>query len=356
MPKKTSTFSKPLFLKSILLSNVKRLNFPFKVSCAVTYRCNLRCKMCNIWRKPRVEEELNIGQIDDFFKRADKFSWVGITGGEPFLRDDLKEIIDCILRYCKRLNAVHFSTNAQLWDKIVDVTQYIRRKNKNLKIVYTISIDGPPSLHDEIRGVNGAWERAIETFKRLKDMSLVKAQLGFTLSAHNMDRFQDTFMALKDVYPRIKFDDITVNVFQRSHLYYGNQDMAPLDNSKARDAINNILEMDKERLSLNNFLRRRYLKLYLKYINTNRCPLRCQALSSTCFLDPYGNLFPCTVYNKSLLNIKQLKGDFIDIWNRDDAKRLSGECFNYKCPSCWSPCDAYSAIAGSLVEACLPVY
>ncbi|MDP8230059.1 MAG: radical SAM protein [Candidatus Gorgyraea atricola] len=341
------------FLKSMAISNFRRLSFPLKISYVVTYRCNLKCKMCNIWQKRDHSNELTLNEVDNFFKKANKFSWVGITGGEAFLRPDLKEIIDIISHYCKRLGAVHISTNGQLTDRIVDLTKEVRKKDKDLKLVYSISIDGPPSLHDEIRGVEGAWARAIETFKRLKDMELVRPQLDFTLSAHNMDKFSDTFAVLKDTYPGIKFDDIIVNVFQRSSLYYGNQDMEPLDNSKVAAEITKILEMDKEGFSINNFLRRRYLKLYLKYIKTDKCPLKCQAFSSSCFLDPYGDLFPCTMYNKRLMNIRDLKEDFSSIWNQEDARRLSYECSNHMCPSCWSPCDAYSAIAGSLIEACL---
>jgi radical SAM protein with 4Fe4S-binding SPASM domain len=117
--------------------------------------------------------------------------------------------------------------------------------------------------------------------------------------------------------------------------------------------IRSILEMDKEGLSLNNFLRRRYLALYLKYLKSGKCPLRCQALSSTCFLDPSGDLFPCAVYDKKLLNISRLNRSFQDLWNSEEAKILSRECSGNLCPSCWSPCDAYSAIAGSLGKAIL---
>lgn len=341
------------FLKSIVISNFKRLSFPFKMSYALTYKCNLRCKMCNIWKRQGIDSELGIKEIDNFFKRSSRFFWLGLTGGEPFLRQDLAEIIDIILFYCRNLDALHFSTNGQLKDRISDLARYIRRKNKRLRIVYTISIDGPPSLHDEIRGVEGAWRNAIASFKILKDIKLVKPQFGFTLSSHNIDKFQDTFMSLKDACPLLRFDDMTVNVFQRSSLYYGNTDMDELDGRRLSEEIKKILRIDKEGFSLNNFLRRSYLKLYLKYINTHKCPLRCQAFSSTCFLDPYGNLFPCTVYNKKLINIRDLKQDFTDLWDSDYAKSLSYECSHYMCPSCWSPCDAYSAIAGSLKEAWL---
>jgi radical SAM protein with 4Fe4S-binding SPASM domain len=109
--------------------------------------------------------------------------------------------------------------------------------------------------------------------------------------------------------------------------------------------------MDNDRFSLNSFFRRTYLRLYPRYIEQQKCPLKCQALASSFYLDPYGNLFPCTIYNKKLLNIRQMNGDFLNAWNSKDAKNLYYECSNHVCPGCWSPCDAYVAIVGSLLKA-----
>lgn len=342
-------FNELSFLKSILISNFSRLNFPLKVSFAVTYKCNLRCKMCNIWKRPPSGDELNTREIDNFFKNARKFYWVGITGGEPFLRSDLPEIIDIITTYCGRLNALHFATNGQLCDKIINTVRYIRKKNNKLKIIFTVSVDGPPALHNEIRGKADAWENAINTFLQLKRIEGVKAQIGFTISSHNLGRFEDTLISLREFDPHLRFDDINVNIFQKSDFYYENQDMQDFDCSKFEIETKRILNLDNEAFSINNFLRRRYLKLYPRYVQTKKYPLKCQALSSTCFLDPYGNLFPCLAYNKKLLNVKDMQEGLGSLWNKDYAKKLSYECANNMCPSCWSPCDAYSAIGGSLI-------
>lgn len=338
------------FLKSVVISNFKRLSFPFKLSYAVTYRCNLRCSMCNIWKKNITDGELSIKEVEDFFRKANRFSWVGITGGEAFLRPDLPEITDIVIKYCRSLDAIHFATNAQLKDNIIGVVERIRNKNKKIKIVFTISIDGPPNLHDKIRGKEGVWKKAVETFICLRKMRSVKAQIGFTLSSQNIGRFEDAFMALKDIYSPFRFDDITVNIFQKSGFYYENQNMLDLNPNKVRDEIVKIQKMDRDRFSINNFLRRRYLKLYIKYLDIKKCPLKCQALSSTCFLDPYGNLFPCAVYNKKLMNIRDMNEDLEAVWNSNYAKSLSHECSHNICPGCWSPCDAYSAIAGFLIK------
>lgn len=338
------------FLKSVLISNFTRLNFPLKISFAVTYKCNLRCKMCNIWKKSLPQEEMSVKEIGDFFKNASKFYWIGITGGEPFLRPDLPEITDIILTYSKRLNAIHFATNGQLAGKIVNVVRCIRKKNKKLKIVFTVSVDGPPDLHNEIRGREGAWQNAVNTYLELKHGEGVKAQIGFTLSMHNLGKFEDTFSSLRQLDPSLRFDDINVNIFQKSNFYYENQDMNDCDTTKLANETRKILNLDNDAFSVNNFLRRNYLKLYPKYIRTKKYPVKCQALSSTCFLDPYGNLFPCLAYNRKVMNIKDAREDFGSIWNKNYTRKLRLDVQNNACPSCWSPCDAYSAIGGSLIS------
>ncbi len=338
------------FLKSIIYSNFARLGFPLKISYAVTYRCNLQCKICNIWKKPLVQDELTPGEIDAFFEKANKFFWVNLTGGEVFLRPDLHEIVGSILTHCRDLHSLHVATNGQLKDKAVDLVKFTRQKNSALKIVFTVSIDGPLPLHDALRGRDGAWERAMGTFLALASMDNVKPQIGFTLSEHNASSFPDTFAAIKQRYPPLRFDDININIFQKSAIYYENQDMPDCDYGELVNRTRQILEMDKDAFSVNNFLRRSYLRLFPRYIRRKKYPIKCQALSSTCFLDPYGNLYPCLAFNKKLANIKQMRASLATLWNSQEAREIAKECSHNICPSCWSPCDAYSAIGGSLAQ------
>ncbi len=302
------------FIGSVAASNFKRLGSPFKVSWAVTYRCNLKCKMCNIWDKKDHPPEIKAEDIGKLFQKPHNVHWLGITGGEPFLRTDLIDIVDAALAPSKTLNALHFATNGSYTDRVENLVHTLKKRHKKLKIVFTLSIDGPEALHNHIRGIDGTWGRA-----------------------------------LGDVYPALSFDDMTVNVFQRSNFYYENHAMPELDPAILTREIRKILAMDKDRLSLNNFLRRKYLKLYLHFLKTRKSPVKCQSFASTCFLDPYGNLFPCAVYNRKLLNIKETVLSLNDIWKLKEAVKIHDECARNKCPSCWSPCDAYSAMGGSII-------
>lgn len=336
------------YLKKILYSNFTRLRFPHKISYILTYKCNLRCKMCNIWKKEPIKE-LDLEEIERFFKTSNSFSWVGITGGEPFLRDDVTEVMKVILDNCKELVAIHFATNGTLTSKIIKVVENtLKYKRNNTKLLFTLSVDGPPLLHDDIRGVKGTWNNCINTFKELRKNKVIHARIGVTLSSFNFDRFEETFESIKTAYPQLRFDDINVNIFNKSSFYYNNKDMPDLDFVKILEKIDRILEMDRGSFTINNFLRRRYLRLYKRYVQFKKCPLKCQALSAICILGSQGEIYPCGIYGLRVADIREYNYDLRRIWSSALAKKLSADCSNGICPSCWSPCDAYSTISGSL--------
>ncbi|HEY5998018.1 MAG TPA: radical SAM protein [bacterium] len=341
------------FLGSILASNFRRLAHPFKISFAVTYRCNMRCAMCNIWRKTPAGRELDAAEIDRFFRHATGAYWVGITGGEPFLREDLPEIIDSVCRHSRRLRSIHFATNGSFGERAVAAVGRIHGHLPRLPVVVTVSIDGPRELHDRIRGRSGAWDAAVATFTRLKATPGVKAQVGFTLSHANVGRFEDALGALRAAFPALRFDDVNVNIFQRSSFYYENLEVPRPDPGLLAAQIECILALDGGEASIHNFLRRRYLRLHDSFARTRRCPLTCQALSSTCYVDPSGDLYPCAVYRRRLLNVRELDAPLEQAWSSEQAHRIAFECSHDQCPGCWNPCDAFSAIGGSLVRAAL---
>ena len=69
----------------IAASNLTDLTLPYRLTFAVTNRCQARCAMCNIWQKPS-GNELSLAEIDALFSKAGRFSWVNLTGGELFQR------------------------------------------------------------------------------------------------------------------------------------------------------------------------------------------------------------------------------------------------------------------------------
>jgi hypothetical protein len=82
----------------------------------VCYRCNARCGMCDSWRlKPG--RELTVEQVALVFAKIGRLDVVRLTGGEPFLRTDMLEIAETILRV-SRPSVIHVTTNGSKPDSV----------------------------------------------------------------------------------------------------------------------------------------------------------------------------------------------------------------------------------------------
>lgn len=206
----------------ILQSNFQRLPYPYKLTFAITYRCNSRCTICSIWKKPHLPE-MTLDEIRKFFTANPYFRWVNLTGGEVFLRSDLVEIIKIILDTQKNLYFLNFPTNGIMTKRIVEQVQKILLLNPPHFIV-SISLDGPQKTHDTLRGIKGNWEKAVKTYTELKKLrsSHFDTYFGMTLSHYNNGLIEQTYEELKTAIPTLKRSDIHFNIAHHSSHYYGN--------------------------------------------------------------------------------------------------------------------------------------
>jgi hypothetical protein len=145
----------------------------------VTRLCNLRCGFCRIWEMD-AKGEMTAEEWIRVLERSPRFLWIDLTGGEPTLRPDLREIIAAAIRI-HRPWALHFPTNGFLPDRVAPLLEHGRRT----RLVVTVSIDGPPALHDRMRGVEGSFERALETLQRARQAPGVTAKAGMTITSEN---------------------------------------------------------------------------------------------------------------------------------------------------------------------------
>ena len=125
------------------MSEEKKLNG----TVIVTYRCNARCSMCNRYKAPsKPEEEISIETI----KKLPKMYFTNITGGEPFIRTDLKDIVRELY---KKSDRIVISTNGFFTDRIVDLCKEFPQ------IGIRISIEGLEQTNNEIRGLQNGYQR-----------------------------------------------------------------------------------------------------------------------------------------------------------------------------------------------------
>jgi len=146
----------------------------------VTARCNLRCGHCFVDHSP--QEELPLERCVRLAHEVGPFFWLDISGGEPFLRADLAEIIRPF-----RCKVVQIPTNGSLPDAAVEQVQKIRSMGR-AALAVSISIDGLQATHDEIRGRPGSWKTAWETFARLKALG-VPVKVNTVVMRRNLGEF-----------------------------------------------------------------------------------------------------------------------------------------------------------------------
>src|ERR1700704_6914389 len=168
---------------AILGANLRSPALPYKVTFVATYHCNFRCEMCNIWQKESVNE-MTPDEVGLFFERWSQFSWVHLTGGELFMRRDLDDLVAAIQKSCRSLFLLNFPTTGWFGDKTVSLVEKTLARGVG-RLMVKISLDGPKTLHEEMRGLPGSWDKAIDTFRRLRGIKRSNFQtvVGMTLMA-----------------------------------------------------------------------------------------------------------------------------------------------------------------------------
>ena len=335
------------FAKNIILSNLKKTaKYPYKLTLRVTNRCNQKCKICNIWQNAS-KKDFDLEEYDRFFSQADYFNWIDVTGGEIFLREDIERIFGLISDYCKKLYFLHFPTNGFLTSRIVDITKAIAQKSR-AKIVVTVSIDGYPRLNDVLRGSAGATMRAVDTYKELLKIKNVETFVGLTLSEYNINELD----AIENWFLRelnMSLEDVHINFMNHSDHFFYNLNEPKLKNEDILPVLNRVYELRcKKKFSLMNQIEKTYLRLAKDFFSDKISPLDCRSLNASCFVDSSGDVYPCTIFPQKLSNLRDYEYNLGKIWQSNAADELRAKISSKECPNCWTPCEAYPSLLGSL--------
>ena len=318
---------------------------PFKATVVLTERCDCRCEICWIWKKPKGPEP-SPADVAAFLRGAGTIRWLNLTGGEIFLRDDIEEVVAKALEAEPRLAVLDFPTTGQRTERIVPAVRRIAEMGVP-RLFVTVSLEGPPALHDRLRGREGAFDRMIETFSALRAVPGVQAYLGLTLSDKNADAVDDAISAVAARVPGFSERELHVNVATWSGHYYDNLAAGVGKPPSPRAAIEKVLAARRRRWwSPTDRLEAAYLSRVEEHVRTGRSPVKCRSLSASVFVGPGGEVHPCTVYGRPLGNAWTTPlREILSSPEAEDARRVIAED---KCPGCWSPCEAYQTLLTSL--------
>lgn len=172
------------------LNNRKRI---MGLRFTTTWKCNSKCVTCSIWKmKDSGENDLCVDEIDRFsrspyLREAD---YITFSGGEPSLRKDLPEIFTVLH---KNIPNAYFNMTTHGMDP--EWTEELFKKtlaaNPDIRIGRVgLSLNGPREIHDTSRGIPGAFDKVMETYRRLQ--GLVPCAFSFTFFRENVDWFEWT--------------------------------------------------------------------------------------------------------------------------------------------------------------------
>ena len=146
----------------------KRLN---EVFLFITSKCNSKCKTCFYHEFLNSNQDMTFEQIKHISETSPDFRKLWLSGGEPFLRDELADIIKLFYDN-NHIKEINLPTNGLSTERIIEKTGQILEQCPEMKVHLNFSLDGLGKTHDKIRGVPGNFKKTI------RSMELVKEKYG----------------------------------------------------------------------------------------------------------------------------------------------------------------------------------
>jgi len=288
------------FMQDISYRFSKNYCKPTKFLFEITPRCNLKCKMCDMWKNP-VSREKELTTEDWKKILVDIKNWVGpfsvnISGGETFLYKDILEII----KFC--------ATNSIR--TMIITNGFLLNEELCCKVLYSgldiliISLDSTKAeVHDYFRGVKGTYERATAALKFLskKPRKMTLAILTIILKQNLND--------LVNLVKRYVAQEIDMIIFQPLQQNFGSQIRDPhwykrsdywiTDLEKLNYVMDELIVMKKKGAPIwNEVSQLNSIKTYYKDPNKINQNLQCMVGQSTFAIDSYGNVRFCLFMEK----------------------------------------------------------
>lgn len=338
-----------------LLQALLTRRVPVYVHYGVTHRCNLTCRMCGMWKIADKAHELTLPQIQQMARNLHRLGTCAISlgGGEPFLRQDLPEIIRAFQEQDIEPRVL---TNGLIQDHAL----LQRVLDTGIRHV-SISLDTPrASLQDNICNKEGAWEKIISAIRFWGEALRARRGLGVlncVVSKLNYKELEYVVAIAKEYGFRVSFVPVELHKYQERDLGCANTttDM-PIhvdEHEELAGVHSRLLELRSRRRS-NIFNSTPYLQGMLPYLKGEACSLRCLAGSLSFSVSPEGYYSMCHLHKGNGQHgeehISAASKDFV-AWYRQNRPYRAASRVAAQCQSCYRPCWREIALAFTNVQA-----
>ncbi|MEN9785879.1 MAG: hypothetical protein RLZZ299_1143 [Pseudomonadota bacterium] len=300
---------------------------PLFLTVFVTARCGLNCGHC-FYREEllagRGKDELTLDEFDRMTSRLPHFPKLILTGGEPFLREDLPDITERFYENASRARQITIPTAGVHTDRIVGLVERVLPPRPDLFLELQLSIDGVGEDHDAVRG-RGAFARLMETYRALRPIQDANAGLrirfNFTFSRRTQAHFEPTWRFVTQELGNPYFDMVLVRRQTIDDDYWGEVDLdlyrkatdllQATERARAGDDV--LKQMLAQRVRVER-------EIIAEHHRGNAVMTGCQAGTLTAIVSERGDVRPCEILDTVFGNLRAADWDFDAVWRSGMAE------------------------------------
>jgi len=292
--------------RNLILRATNRALKPRWLVFEVTDRCNSRCQHCDIWSREPTRDALTTQEIEKALSDPlfGQIEYILNTGGEPFLRRDLEEVILIEHKVLPEAR-IQLSTNGLLPKRVIHVVKSALRHDINIEV--GVSLDGIGEKHDLIRGVKGNFEKV--------DWLL-----------HELSALRENHQDKLHIEAGMVLSDLTLHSLEEIRRYVAKFNIepvvawyneAPFYNNIGRNLSINNEELSRAVQSLSPSL---VYDLWLKALKGKSMKFPCFAMYTFCLLRCNGDVVPCLSFSDVKAgNVRESSPTLI--WHSPESKK-----------------------------------
>ena len=321
--------SQPLFQKPFRLR---------RLVIYVTYRCNARCFICQLWKTnstTALRNEITLAQLDNILSDSlfSRIDHININGGETTLRDDLTDMVDVMIKKLPRLKHISMSSNGLDPDRVVPAVTAISELCKEHDVMYSLSISfhGIETMLEKVYGIKNAFEREKKTFKGIKQLLINNGHsLSLNCVLNNVNISQ-----AEELYDWSKKENLPLGfVLGEVRDRFENQkyESKILLTQENKHFLIRFLKKLEEEKHLYNPISFRYHHLAEMLENNKSRTISCHYSLGTAVLGAYGELYYCP-HSKNIGDAKNQSAHEI-YFSKKNREYFKHELLRSKCKKC----------------------
>lgn len=309
----------------------RRITPPF-VTLYVTTRCDEKCIHCYYWDElnPQPNRDFTFDEFDRTLASMGEIFNLFIGGGEPFLRQDLGDIL-LAAHERNRVANVYVPTNGQHASRTVDTLSKVLEAAPAMRFHLNLSVDHvDPEQHDRIRGREGAYRRVLETAAAVQPLRDQHPHLILhTLTTVMRENQGEILRIHEELLRQFKPDGTSYNYCRGNPLDPGQTAVDSAIYRQLADRVQADRRSGRVREgafgALNHALDDEVRSSVERTVLEQAPQFSCVSGRLACVIYSDGDVTECETKNSPLGNLRQANYDFPSIWFADTARRVAAE-------------------------------